>query len=64
MADDPISTKLAEGLDTEGLLRLKTTEIVISIYKDRNLVSIDEFCKAYDQIFKLLKNGTDRETMG
>jgi len=53
---DPVSAKLAENLDEDGLLRLKTVDKVIEIYKDRNLVSIDEFCKAYDKIYKLLKN--------
>lgn len=64
---EPLDTKLAERLDTDGLLRLKTTEVVIAIYRERNLVSIDEFCKAYDKIYNLLKHGTDQKdgnTMG
>jgi len=53
----PIDTELSKQLTKEELLKLKAAEMLIELYRDRNMTNIDQFCTSYDKLYKLLKNG-------
>jgi len=57
MTDAQIDKLLTDGQSQEVLLRLATVDRAIELYKDRTLVSVDDFCESVDKIYKLLKDG-------
>jgi len=57
MSNDVIDKYLTENQDEEVLLRLATVDRLIELYKDRTLVNTDDFCKSFDQIYNLIKDG-------
>lgn len=57
MSNETIDKYLTENQDKEVLLRLATVDRLIELYKDRSLVNTEEFCKSFDKIYNLLKDG-------
>jgi hypothetical protein len=60
----PIDIELSKQLTKEELLKLKAAEMLIELYRDRNMTNIDQFCTSYDKLYKLLKDGETSEAMG
>ncbi len=52
-----VEETLAEKLSKDELLRLVAVDKLIELYKDRNLVNVEEFCKSFDLIYKILQDG-------
>lgn len=64
MTDRKITELLQEGLDQEGLIRMKAVDMAISFFKDKQVSDIRHFQKTYEEIYKFITNLKEDETKG
>lgn len=64
MTDREITDRLSEGLDQEGLIRMKAVDMAISFFKDKQVSDIRHFQKTYEEIYKFITNLKEDETKG
>lgn len=64
MTDREITDLLNEGLDQEGLIRMKAVDMAISFFKDKQVSDIRHFQKTYEEIYKFITNLKEDETKG
>lgn len=64
MSDKEITKILNEGLDQEGLIRMKAVDMAISFFKDKQVSDIRHFQKTYEEIYKFITNLKQDETEG
>lgn len=64
MTDQRITEILKEGLDQEGLIRMKAVDMAISFFKDKQVSDIRHFQKTYEDIYKFITNLKEDETKG
>jgi hypothetical protein len=64
MTDQRITEILKEGLDQEGLIRMKAVDMAISFFKDKQVSDIRHFQKTYEEIYKFITNLKEDETKG
>jgi len=55
MSSEEIDKKLAEGLDQEGLLKLKAVELTIEFFKNFQVSDLKYFNEQYEKIYNFLK---------
>lgn len=53
---NPIDLSLAEGLDEDGLLRLKSVSLTVELFQGKNMTP-KEFESVFTIIYNFLKNG-------
>lgn len=56
MTSEEIDRKLAEGLDQDGLLRLKAVDQTIEFFKNFQVTDLKYFNEQYEKIYNFLKN--------
>ena len=56
MTSEEIDRKLAEGLDQDGLLRLKAVDQTIEFFKSFQVTDLKYFNEQYEKIYNFLKN--------
>lgn len=61
MTDEEIDKALYQGLDSEGIARLKSVELAISFFKDKQVSDVKHFQKTYEEIYKFIKNLEDEK---
>ena len=64
MTDQQITELLYEGLDQEGMVRMKAVDMAISFFKDKQVSDIRHFQKTYEDIYKFITNLKEDETKG
>ena len=63
-SESEIDRLLKQGLDQEGLIRMKSVDMAISFFKDKQVSDIRHFQKTYEDIYKFITNLQQNETEG
>lgn len=65
ISENEIDRILTQGLDQEGIIRMKSVDMAISFFKDKQVSDIKHFQKTYEDIYKFItnleQNGTTTE---
>lgn len=64
ISESEIDRLLTHGLDQEGLIRIKSVDMAISFFKDKQVSDIRHFQKTYEDIYKFITNLQQNETEG
>lgn len=64
MTDKKLNELLEKGLDKEGLVRMKSVDMAISFFKDKQVSDIRHFQKTYEDIYKFITNLQDESEKG
>jgi len=64
ISDKEIDRLLTQGLDAEGLIRMKAVDMAISFFKEKQVSDIRHFQKTYEDIYKFITNLEQNDTEG
>lgn len=64
ISDNEIDRLLTQGLDQEGLVRMKAVDMAICFFKDKQVSDIRHFQKTYEDIYKFITNLQQNDTEG
>lgn len=64
ISDKEIDRLLTQGLDQEGLIRMKSVDMAICFFKDKQVSDIRHFQKTYEDIYKFITNLEQNDTEG
>lgn len=64
ISDKEIDRLLTQGLDKEGLIRMKAVDMAISFFKEKQVSDIRHFQKTYEDIYKFITNLEQNDTEG